>query len=694
MALRVHLPLGWLLTALTYAALAAGMGWLRAVDYDGHLLTQLALDAAGGLLLGGLAWTFSERVAEAANLHTRPALRLGLAGLIGIYAGAWVAAPCTEFVAGTHNPLHYAVAVVLYAAAGILPLVATLALLSVLETLLAAQRGGSSLGSALRSAGAHAALGLILGAVSGYTGLELREEVHAAVIKFSGDNARASGWLERRRALFAEVLRRSACDVMVAPVEIVGGAQAQRALDRAARSLITREIAAQIEAQTGLCVLDPTLVARALGESARETSAAQVWKLSEAAGAAFVVRGSVEVDPEQQAFMVSLSAFARPAGKGAWAAGEAVQWGPIAFSDVVPPEAAFATAAPKAGGSLGLLGTPQQRVHEAAAQAAELPASPEELATDPGSALARARRLQLLAQASGDLEPAAEHLWERSIVALRETPADEAVRVTQARAALHLQRRPHALGLLQGTSGAEAHVLLELAQGNVRRAQALAAQITDPTAQLIAQLEIDQGLSRYGADIHLREGRAALAQRYAAYVALLPAGTGEPMQPAVPALVRAELQRLGVAIQEPPLASTLRLVNAYVRGASAQGSEMARHAQAIERSYAPLWRARRSVARRACRRPACRVGLLRRALHDQPLGARALGAGHRRTARSRWSAPRRGPRRHAGAVGLPAARRRRALAPAAAERDRRRTGPAARRARAASAPRRGGMGRR
>jgi hypothetical protein len=591
MALRIHLPWGWLLTALTYAGLAAGMGWVRAVDYDGHLVTQLALDAAGGLLLGGLAWTFSERVAEAANLHTRPALRLSLAGLIGTYAGVWVAAPCTEFVAGTHDVLHHAVAVVLYAAAGILPLVATLALLSVLETLLAAQRGGSSLGSALRSAGGHAALGLILGAVSGYTGLELREEVHAAVIKFSGDNARESGWLERRRTLFREVLKRSACDVLVAPVETVGGAQAQRGLDRAARSLITREIAAQIEAQTGLCVLDPTLVARALGESARETSAAQVWKVSEAAGVAFVVRGSIEVDPERQAFSVSLSAFARPSGKGPWAAGEAVQWSPIAFTDEVPPEAAFAAAAPKAGGSLGLLGTPQPKAPEAAVQGAELPASPEELAADAGSALARARRLQLLAQASGDLEPAAEHLWERSIVALRETPADEAVRVTQARAALHLQRRPYALRLLQGASGAEARVLFELAQGNVRRAQGFAAQIVDPTAQLIAQLEIDEALSRYGADVHMRERRAGLAQRYAAYAALLPAGTEEPLQPAVPAAVRAELQRLGVAIQEPPLASTLRLVNVYLRAAPAHASEMSRHVLAIERSYAPLWRA-------------------------------------------------------------------------------------------------------
>ena len=114
MALRIHLPWGWLLTALGYAVLAAGAAWLHSVDYDGHLYTQLALHAVGGLILGSLAWAFSERVAYAANLNTKPALRLILAGVLASYAAAWVASPYTEFTAGAHSVVAPFVAVGLY----------------------------------------------------------------------------------------------------------------------------------------------------------------------------------------------------------------------------------------------------------------------------------------------------------------------------------------------------------------------------------------------------------------------------------------------------------------------------------------------------------------------------------------------------------------------------------------------------
>src|SRR5690242_20417299 len=149
MALRFHLPWGFLLTALGYGVLSAGAAWLLVVDYDGHLYRQLTLHAMGGALLGTLAWAFSERVAYAANLNTNPAVRLLLAGLLACGAAAWVAAPYTEFMAGTSSLVAPIVAIVLFAAAGILPLVAMLALLSFLETLFAAQRGGSNLSLAL-----------------------------------------------------------------------------------------------------------------------------------------------------------------------------------------------------------------------------------------------------------------------------------------------------------------------------------------------------------------------------------------------------------------------------------------------------------------------------------------------------------------------------------------------------------------
>ena len=144
MALRIHLPWGALLTALGFGAIAAGAAWLHAVDDVGHLYRQLALHAVGGMILGTAAWAFSERVAYAANLNTKPMLRLTLAGIVASYAGAWVASPHTEFTAGAPSVVAPVLSVVLYVAAGILPLIAVLALLSFLETLFAAQRGGGT----------------------------------------------------------------------------------------------------------------------------------------------------------------------------------------------------------------------------------------------------------------------------------------------------------------------------------------------------------------------------------------------------------------------------------------------------------------------------------------------------------------------------------------------------------------------
>src|SRR5262249_34220220 len=166
MAFRLHLPWGFVFTAVGYAMLAAGTAWLHAVDYDGHLHAQVTLHAAGGAILGALGWMFSERIAYAANLNTKPLLRLGIAGMLACYAAAWVASPYIEFTAGAQSLVSPVMAVLLFVAAGILPLSAAIALLAFLEALFAAQRGGSELRSALAPVFAHAVLGLVLGAVS------------------------------------------------------------------------------------------------------------------------------------------------------------------------------------------------------------------------------------------------------------------------------------------------------------------------------------------------------------------------------------------------------------------------------------------------------------------------------------------------------------------------------------------------
>jgi len=415
-------------------------------------------------------------------------------------------------------------------------------------------------------------------------------------VSMTADSARTSGWIDRRRALFSEVLRGSGCEVLVVPIEAapVSAGEIAASLDRAARSMITREIAAQIQAQSGLCVTDPTLVARALGESVREVRGTQAWKLGEAAGASWLVRGTVALDPDQHAYAITLALFMRGAGKGKWSQAQSAQVGPIAFSDELPPEVALAPALPDLVAQLGLpAGDAKER--EAAAAPRAFPQSPTELAADPGSAVERARRLQLLALTYAHVDVAGEHLWERSLIALRDADTgDENARVTLARAALHLYRRPYAVQLLRGLHSTEARAVFALAQGNLAHAEPLLPQLTEPTVRLITELELEEARVRYGRSVGSNERRDALLKQYPAYAALLYAVLSDEQwfQPTAHELVQQQLTTLGVATTDDPLAVPLSTLAAYVSHDLFVSSDLSRRAVAVERSYAPLWRMR------------------------------------------------------------------------------------------------------
>jgi len=119
-------------------------------------------------------------------------------------------------------------------------------------------------------------------------------------------------------------------------------ARPARSLDRPARSLITRQVAAGIATRTGRCVVDPTLVARALGTRARNYDWRQISRLAEGSGAQWIVRGGIKLDSTQQVYDVAVQTYSRtPGEKPRWSAGETSEWGPFAFSDELPPEVAF-----------------------------------------------------------------------------------------------------------------------------------------------------------------------------------------------------------------------------------------------------------------------------------------------------------------------------------------------------------------
>jgi hypothetical protein len=141
----------------------------------------------------------------------------------------------------------------------------------------------------------------------------------------------------------------------------------------------------------------------------------------------------------------------------------------------------------------------------------DLPSAPSELVNDPGSALARAERLQLVAVTYPSSDVNGEQLWERSQIAVAHLPPqDEVARMLRARAALHLYRRPYAVALLRGSNRPEARALFALAQGNLFDAESLVPQMTDPVAALITEVELEVMRARYARSGGLRERRRAL----------------------------------------------------------------------------------------------------------------------------------------------------------------------------------------
>ncbi|HTS53906.1 MAG TPA: hypothetical protein VMH26_11580, partial [Burkholderiales bacterium] len=597
MALRIHFPWQLLITVLGFGALGAAAAYFLAGDFDGQLYHQCAAQAAGAGLLGACGWFLSERLSYAANLNMSPFLRLTAPGLAAVLVSAVVVGPFTEFTVGSGALWADLAGIGLYVAAGVLPMVAGVSLLAFAEALLAARRGNAELATALRPILPHFAMGLLLAGVVVYSAIELHGKIQDLVLALVPERPRASGWLERQKALFTQVLSGAQCEVLVVPFETeeTRATRPMRSLDRPARSLITRQVAAGIAVRAGLCVSDPTLVARALGPRARSYDWSQIARLADTTGARWVVRGAVKLDSAQRAYELAIRVFVRePGEKPRWSQGEAAEWGPVPFSDELPPEAAFE---PLAAGVVEHLGWPVQSPAQPASLSppTKLPPALGELADDPASPLARARRLQLVAASYPPSDVNGEHLWERSVIAAAQLPdRDEEARMVRARAALHLYRRPYALALLRGLDRPEARALVALAQGNLFDAEALVPRMTDPAAALITDLELELMRARYARSAGFGERRRALLDEYPGYASLLyvPLSGDDWLQPAPHEIVWRQLTSLGVAIPEDVPVALLRTIPAQFSQQMWFFRDIVRLPVSIERSYAPLWRLR------------------------------------------------------------------------------------------------------
>jgi hypothetical protein len=340
---------------------------------------------------------------------------------------------------------------------------------------------------------------------------------------FEPFDVRPSAWAQREEQLFSRVLAGAACDVLVVPFEARGAS-----VDRPGRSLMARMVAARIATQSALCVVDPTLAARALGANRRNYQWQAVATLADVVGAKRVVRGEVALANGANAFEVRLKQWQRSASGQGWDESPLPGIAPIAFHDELPPEEAFAARLPDVMAALKLPAAPaaaEAAPARAKPAGADIPADPRALAAGDGPPVERAQRLQLLAALLSPAQEAAEHLWERSLVAVAQSDGnDEGVAVLRARAFFHLHRRPYAVKLLEGRNGPEARALRAVLDGNLAEAQGRAGAIAAPAEALMAAVAAQALATHYGnwtlpsEQINLR---AALQARYPQYAPLV-----------------------------------------------------------------------------------------------------------------------------------------------------------------------------
>jgi len=581
---------GFLLTVLGFAVTAWLAGNIFIPDYHGHLFACCGLLAIGAGLLGVVAWLYSERLSSRVRLDTVPLLRIGIPGVIAIYLAVRFAGPFDEFTTGSGSFVMAGTAVLFCFAVGLLPLIAGISLLTGIEGVLVAARYKGTARAALRPVAVELVIGAGLAVIVAYAAVFQRTPIDIAVVSITPADLRSSNWSEREKRLFSAVLRSAACDVLIVPFEA-----ADRSVDRPARSLMARRVAAELSTRSGLCVADPTLVARALGPSERQYQHEDVFHLAKSLGVRWIVRGQIERAQTGQTFGLTISHYARDTeGKQRWGAGESLVWESVAFSDLMPPEVAFESIASDVVENLGIplsaASTPTFRTI-----AAELPEEPSHLSEPPGSATNGALRLQLLAVTYADGDISGEHLWERSIIALRGLPKDnEIVRTLHARAALHLYRRPYALGLLEGLRSGEARVLHALSQGNLPAAEAAQKEVSNSLSRIIVELEVEHLRAQYRRTAGYEARRNALLDLHPRYAPWLyvPMSTDEWFQPAAHALVRRQLAAMGVAIEEDPLTTFMRMVASHFGVELFYYHDLVRLPTAIERSYDKIWQAR------------------------------------------------------------------------------------------------------
>lgn len=317
---------------------------------------------------------------------------------------------------------------------------------------------------------------------------------------------RLSKWIEREKSLFREALAAHRYDVVVLPVQTE-----EPGFDRIARSLMTRYLTQGVEERIGAPLPDPTLLARALDARARRLDLEDALRVAASLGARTVVAGKVR--RVGQAFNFRVEVWTRDDKKGAWREHTSGALEGLRFHDRLPPSVAFRDAMDSL---LDPLKLGEAKPAAVTAHAPAVAAQPIDdllrLATlETGSAAERALHLQVLASLHERKSLEAETLWERSLVALRGVKdPSELARVLEARAYMHLSRRPYALERLGQPATPAGRALLAALNGHVPDLEAAAKSIEHRGLRLMAEIELADLYDAYSLHKRLVARRKAL----------------------------------------------------------------------------------------------------------------------------------------------------------------------------------------
>jgi len=305
-----------------------------------------------------------------------------------------------------------------------------------------------------------------------------------------------SAWYEAEKEIYRDLLRHRNYDVLVAPFQVSG-----YAVDRSARSLMARYLAARIAA-SGAKVAPVTLASRALGETARVLDENDVLRLATECGARLLIRGYAGHD-RMGRLGVTLLVQERNQ-RGEFAPPQVASWNSLAFTDENPPEEAFRAVVDEALARLPLPRSPREELLQG-----EFPpplswgenpwglvSAPDQRARSP---LERAQLLQFLGALVPAEGPKRGDLFERSLVALLRVPPDApGYRLLRARALASLHRRPAAVAALGDPHSPTEEALAAYLEGDLPELVRLSATIVDPVLKFLAAVDLEDLSWAYG----------------------------------------------------------------------------------------------------------------------------------------------------------------------------------------------------